>query len=114
MWTHYGGLVKHELFVMMRHQFMQMDKASIVGDAVVYLQELQMQAKKLKAEVASLESSLTRGDKCQGGNIQATSKMNATNFYPVIKKILKVLGFTGLNVNTFGLKKILKKLTIQN
>ena len=37
---------------------LQMDKASIVGDAVFYVQQLQMQAKKLKAEVAELESSL--------------------------------------------------------
>ncbi|CAI9785913.1 unnamed protein product [Fraxinus pennsylvanica] len=68
----------------------KMDKASIVGDAVVYLQELQKQAKKLKAEVASLESSLTQGDKCHGVNIQTTNKMNATNFYSIIKKILKM------------------------
>lgn len=74
----------------MRHRCMQMDKASIVGDAVVYLQELQMQAKKLKAEVASLESSLTQGDICQGVNIQTANKMNSNNFYSIVKKILKV------------------------
>ncbi|KAL5726105.1 hypothetical protein ACHQM5_009175 [Ranunculus cassubicifolius] len=37
----------------------KMDKASIVGDAVSYVQELQMQAKKIKAEIAGLEASLT-------------------------------------------------------
>ncbi|KAI9196787.1 hypothetical protein LWI28_026977 [Acer negundo] len=36
----------------------KMDKASIVGDAVLYVQNLQGQAKKLKAEIASLESSV--------------------------------------------------------
>ncbi|KFK32340.1 hypothetical protein AALP_AA6G228900 [Arabis alpina] len=36
----------------------KMDKASIVGDAVLYVQELQSQAKKLKADIAGLEASL--------------------------------------------------------
>ncbi|GAB2275138.1 hypothetical protein Dimus_009900 [Dionaea muscipula] len=35
----------------------KMDKASIVGDAVLYVQEMQMQAKKLREEIAHLESS---------------------------------------------------------
>lgn len=35
-----------------------MDKASIVGDAVLYVKQLQMQAKKLKAEISVLESSI--------------------------------------------------------
>lgn len=35
-----------------------MDKASIVGDAVLYVEDLQMQAKKLKADIANLEASL--------------------------------------------------------
>ncbi|KAL5712037.1 hypothetical protein ACHQM5_014246 [Ranunculus cassubicifolius] len=37
----------------------KMDKASIVGDAVSYVQDLQMQAKKIKAEIAGLEASLS-------------------------------------------------------
>lgn len=36
---------------------MQMDKASIVGDAVTYVQDLQRHAKKLRAEIEGLESS---------------------------------------------------------
>ncbi|XP_047312945.1 transcription factor FER-LIKE IRON DEFICIENCY-INDUCED TRANSCRIPTION FACTOR [Impatiens glandulifera] len=35
----------------------KMDKASIVGDAVLYVQDLQQQSKKLKAEIANLQSS---------------------------------------------------------
>lgn len=69
---------------------MQMDKASIVGDAALYVQELQMQAKKLKAEVASLESSLTGMDKQQGGLHDNAHKNQVTNLYPVVKKILQV------------------------
>lgn len=37
-----------------------MDKASIVGDAVLYVKELQMQAKKLKSEISVLESSINQ------------------------------------------------------
>jgi len=35
-----------------------MDKASIIGDAVLYVKQLQMQGKKLKAEISVLESSI--------------------------------------------------------
>jgi len=41
---------------------MQMDKASIISDAVVYVQSLQDQAKKLGDEVSVLESSLLKED----------------------------------------------------
>ncbi|KAL8153723.1 hypothetical protein V2J09_011483 [Rumex salicifolius] len=41
----------------------KMDKASIVGDAVLYVQDLQMQAKKLKAEITELESSMKDGNR---------------------------------------------------
>ncbi|KAL8115597.1 hypothetical protein AgCh_022192 [Apium graveolens] len=67
----------------------KMDKASIVGDAALYVQELQMQAKKLKAEVASLESSLTEMDK-QRGLHDTAHKNQVTNLYPVVKKILQI------------------------
>ncbi|KAL8153736.1 hypothetical protein V2J09_011496 [Rumex salicifolius] len=40
----------------------KMDKASIVGDAVLYVQDLQMQAKKLKVEITELESSMKDGN----------------------------------------------------
>ncbi|XP_058753379.1 transcription factor FER-LIKE IRON DEFICIENCY-INDUCED TRANSCRIPTION FACTOR-like [Vicia villosa] len=44
----------------------KMDKASIIGDAVSYMQELQSQAKKLKAEVSGLEASLAASKTHQG------------------------------------------------
>lgn len=68
-----------------------MDKASIIGDAVLYVQELQMQAKKLKAEIADLESLLNRPNNCPGGSFQNAKKMNIIPNPLVIKKILQVL-----------------------
>ena len=39
-----------------------MDKASIIGDAVIYVQSLQDQAKRLEDEISVLESSSTKED----------------------------------------------------
>lgn len=66
----------------------KMDKASIVGDAALYVQELQMQAKKLRAEIASLESSLTGVDKQQGGGLYDNA--NNKNIHPTSKKISQI------------------------
>ncbi|KAL1827711.1 hypothetical protein ACET3Z_006123 [Daucus carota] len=68
----------------------KMDKASIVGDAALYVQDLQKQARKLKAEVASLESSLTRMEKQQGGIHDNENKIQTADFYPTIKILLQI------------------------
>lgn len=69
---------------------MQMDKASIVGDAVSYVQDMKKQANKLKSEIASLESSLNNG----GENYQdrSTNLNNGMKTYPTSLnlKIFKV------------------------
>lgn len=66
-----------------------MDKASIIGDAVSYVHDLQAQAKKLKAEVAGLEASLSVSQNYQGSinnnNVQVTQKTQ-----PICKKIMQV------------------------
>lgn len=69
---------------------MQMDKASIVGDAVSYVQGLQVQAKNLKAEIATLETTLSRGERAP----QYSNKINVPTIYPVAKKIFQVLNET--------------------
>ncbi|KAF5197576.1 Transcription factor fer-like iron deficiency-induced transcription factor [Thalictrum thalictroides] len=72
----------------------KMDKASIVGDAVSYVQELQMQAKKIKAEIAVLEESLTGAGKFHQGLLENQKKPNttATNQMrnPICRKILQM------------------------
>ncbi|XP_019187214.1 PREDICTED: transcription factor FER-LIKE IRON DEFICIENCY-INDUCED TRANSCRIPTION FACTOR [Ipomoea nil] len=69
----------------------KMDKASIIADAVLYVQDLQMQTKKLKAEIANLESSTTKTDKYEGGTtFLGGKKTNFTNTLPILKKIFKM------------------------
>nr|WID94124.1 FIT [Citrus junos] len=69
----------------------KMDKASIIGDAVSYLQELQMQVRKLKAEIASLEYSMAGSEKNQEP-IQKPKKSQVLsgNLQPICKKIMQI------------------------
>lgn len=65
---------------------MQMDKASIVGDAARYIQELQTQARNLKVEIETIEALEN-----QKTPPQNSKKIHATNSFPILKKISKVL-----------------------
>ncbi|GAV73446.1 HLH domain-containing protein [Cephalotus follicularis] len=61
----------------------KMDKASIVGDAVLYIQDLQMKAKNLKAEIAALEA--------YQESIQNPKKSPVTTRNnPIFKKIIQM------------------------
>lgn len=70
-----------------------MDKASIIGDAVSYMQELQSQAKKLKAEVSGLEASIAMS-KTHQGSIENHKKIQFNeNTSSICKKIVQVYIF---------------------
>lgn len=69
---------------------MQMDKASIIGDAIRYVRGLQMKANKLKAEIAGLESSLNQPQNYPGGSFQNAKNSTFSMSPPAIKKILQV------------------------
>ncbi|KAK1357448.1 transcription factor FER-LIKE IRON DEFICIENCY-INDUCED TRANSCRIPTION FACTOR-like [Heracleum sosnowskyi] len=86
----------------------KMDKASIVGDAALYVQDLQMQAKKLKAEVASLESSLTRMDTQQEGIHDNADKFQIAYHHPTIKIILQI-GVYQLEENGYYVRVVSNK-----
>lgn len=65
-----------------------MDKASIVGDAVLYVQELQSRAKQLKSEIAGLEASLVGSERYQGSMESPKKVQVVQNNYQVSKKII--------------------------
>jgi len=65
-----------------------MDKASIVGDAVLYVQDLQMRAKKLKSEVEGLQSSLRAAERRQHNTPKKIAPTDHS--LTVCKSIIKV------------------------
>ncbi|TQE04030.1 hypothetical protein C1H46_010401 [Malus baccata] len=67
----------------------KMDKASIVGDAALYVQDLQMHAKKLNAEIASLEASLAGADEHMGylqGSTKTINKKKVSDNNDLVSK----------------------------
>ncbi|XP_052200638.1 transcription factor FER-LIKE IRON DEFICIENCY-INDUCED TRANSCRIPTION FACTOR-like [Diospyros lotus] len=87
------GRMKEKLYLLraLVPNITKMDKASIVGDAVLHVQELQMQANKLRAEIAELESSLAGGGRHQQSIVQNRHHIQLSNSnYPVCKQITQM------------------------
>ncbi|XP_047973782.1 transcription factor FER-LIKE IRON DEFICIENCY-INDUCED TRANSCRIPTION FACTOR isoform X2 [Salvia hispanica] len=78
------GRMKEKLYALrsLVPNITKMDKASIVGDAVLYVQDLQNQAKKMKAEIAGFEENYKH--KTTQNGIQSNP---TTCFYPTPKII---------------------------
>jgi len=69
-----------------------MDKASIIGDAVSYMHELQAQANMLKSEVEALETSLLVSENYQGSIENPVKDDFTNNILSIRKKIIQVFG----------------------
>ncbi|KAK4286410.1 hypothetical protein QN277_002969 [Acacia crassicarpa] len=86
------GRMKEKLYALRASvpNITKMDKASIVGDAVAYVQELQERAKKLKVEIEGLEASLLAPENDhRSAKISMKVQNNKIN-YPICKKIMQM------------------------
>ncbi|KAK2643466.1 hypothetical protein Ddye_025229 [Dipteronia dyeriana] len=90
----------------------KMDKASIVGDAVLYVQELQRQTKKLKTEICGLEASLASSERYQE-SIESKRRNNQVfspiGNRPICKKIIMQMDVYQMEERGFYLRLVCNK-----
>nr|WCO08300.1 hypothetical protein [Suaeda aralocaspica] len=86
------GRMKEKLYALraLVPNITKMDKASIVGDAVLYVQDMQMQSKTLKSQIEELESSLKAAERSQGfGDSPTNNNSSLSHYLPVCKIIMQ-------------------------
>ncbi|GLU18870.1 hypothetical protein SLE2022_351470 [Rubroshorea leprosula] len=83
------GKMKEKLYALrsLVPNITKMDKASIIGDAVLYVQDLQVKANMLKADIAGLEAILASSEICQESMDNPKNIQFTMNRQPVCKKI---------------------------
>ncbi|KAL5832774.1 hypothetical protein ACOSQ3_016448 [Xanthoceras sorbifolium] len=88
----------------------KMDKASIVGDAVLYVQELQRQAKKLKTEIAGLEASMEAGSERYQESTENKNQVSPPiSNQPICKKIIMQMDVFQVEEKGFYLRLVCNK-----
>ncbi|CAM8955648.1 unnamed protein product [Rhodiola kirilowii] len=83
----------------------KMDKASIVGDAVLYVQNLQVKAKMLKTEIADIEASVARqglnGKTCNNNSHLSPSN---NNIFTTVHRCIKQMDVFQVGEGEFYIK----------
>ncbi|CAH8342157.1 unnamed protein product, partial [Eruca vesicaria subsp. sativa] len=87
----------------------KMDKVSIVGDAVSFVQEMQSQAKKLKADIAALEASLNSTAGYQEPALDAKKPQTYRSINPHVSKKINQMDVIQVKEKAFYVRLVCNK-----